>query len=67
MKQLNRLNSIATRLVSGFMVVIVLIIVLGVVSYNSSSTAMINSYKQNMAGTVNTTATYLEPNVTGKL
>lgn len=60
MKQLNKLNSIATRLVSGFMVVIILIIALGVVSYNSSSTAMLNSYKQNMAGTVNTTATYLE-------
>ena len=42
------------------MVVIVLIIALGVVSYNSSSTAMTNSYKQNMAGTVNTTSTYLE-------
>lgn len=60
MKQLNKLNSIATRLVSGFMVVIVLIIALGVVSYNSSSSAMLNSYKHNMAGTVNTTATYLE-------
>ena len=60
MKQLNKLNSIAVRLISGFMVVIVLIIALGVVSYNSSSTAMTNSYKQNMAGTVNTTSTYLE-------
>lgn len=60
MKQLNKLNSIATRLVSGFMVVIILIIALGVVSYNGSSTTMLNSYKQNMAGTVNTTATYLE-------
>ena len=38
MKQLNKLNSIAVRLISGFMVVIVLIIALGVVSYNSSST-----------------------------
>lgn len=60
MKQLNKLNSIAVRLISGFMVVIVLIIALGVVSYNSSSTAMTNSYRQNMAGTVNTTSTYLE-------
>lgn len=60
MKQLNKLNSIAVRLISGFMVVIVLIIALGVVSYNSSSTAMTNSYKKNMAGTVNTTSTYLE-------
>lgn len=60
MKQLNKLNSIATRLVSGFMVVIILIIALGVVSYNGSSNTMLNSYKQNMAGTVNTTATYLE-------
>ncbi len=60
MKQLNKLNSIAVRLISGFMVVIVLIIALGVVSYNSSSAAMTNSYKQNMAGTVNTTSTYLE-------
>ncbi len=60
MKQLNKLNSIATRLVSGFMVVIILIIALGVVSYNGSSSTMLNSYKQNMAGTVNTTATYLE-------
>lgn len=60
MKQMNKLNSIAVRLISGFMVVIVLIIALGVVSYNSSSTAMTNSYKKNMAGTVNTTSTYLE-------
>lgn len=60
MKQLNKLNSIAVRLISGFMIVIVLIIALGVVSYNSSSTAMLNSYKHNMAGTVNTTSTYLE-------
>ena len=59
MKQLNKLNSIAFKLVSGFMVVVVLIIVLGAVSYNSSSSAMLKSYKQNMAGTVNATATYL--------
>jgi len=60
MKQLNKLNSIAVKLIAGFMVVTALIIVLGVVSYNSSSSAMLGSYKQNMAGTVNTTATYLE-------
>lgn len=59
MKQLNKLNSIAFKLISGFMVVVVLIIVLGAVSYNSSSSAMLKSYKQNMAGTVNATATYL--------
>lgn len=59
MKQLNKLNSIAFKLISGFMVVVVLIIVLGVVSYNSSSSAMLKSYKQNMAGTVNATANYL--------
>ena len=60
MKQSNRLNSIAVKLISGFMVVIILIIVLGVVSYNSSSSAMLKSYEQSMTGTVNTTATYLE-------
>lgn len=59
MTQLNKLNSIAFKLISGFMVVVVLIIVLGAVSYNSSSSAMLKSYKQNMAGTVNATATYL--------
>lgn len=59
MKQLNKLNSIAFKLISGFMVVVVLIIVLGAVFYNSSSSAMLKSYKQNMAGTVNATATYL--------
>lgn len=60
MKQSNKLNGIATKLIAGFMVVIILIIVLGTVSYNSSSSAMTRSYKQNMAGTVSTTATYLE-------
>lgn len=60
MKQSNKLNSIAAKLTAGFMVVIILIIVLGTVSYNSSSSAMTRSYKQNMAGTVNTTAAYLE-------
>lgn len=60
MKQINKLNNIAIKLISGFMVVIVLIILLGTVSYNTSSSAMLKSYKQNMAGTVNTTATYLE-------
>jgi len=61
MKQLklNKLNSIAVKLISGFMVVIVLILVLGIVCYNSASSALLKSYKQNMAGTVNTTATYL--------
>lgn len=59
MKQFNKLNSIAFKMVSGFMVVIIFIIVLGAVSYNSSSSAMLDSYKKNMAGTVNTTATYL--------
>ena len=60
MKQLNKLNSIAVKLIAGFMVVIVLIIAFGTVSYNSSSSAMIKSHKQSMAGTINTTATYLE-------
>ena len=60
MKQLNKLNSIAVKLIAGFMVVIVLIIAFGTVSYNSSSSAMLNSHKQSMAGTINTTATYLE-------
>lgn len=60
MKQLNKLNNIAVKLIAGFMIVIILIILLGTISYNSSSSAMTKSYKQNMAGTVNTTATYLE-------
>ena len=60
MKQANKLNSIAFKLVSGFMVVIVLIILLGTISYNSSSSAMSRSYEQNMTSTVSTTATYLE-------
>lgn len=60
MKQPNKLNGIASKLIFSFMAVIVLIIVLGVVSYNSSSLAMTKSYKQNMAGTVSTTAAYLE-------
>ena len=60
MKQLNKLNSIAVKLIAGFMVVIVLIITFGTVSYNSSSSAMLKSHKQSMAGTINTTATYLE-------
>lgn len=60
MKHLNKINNIAVKLISGFMVVIILIILLGTISYNSSSSAMSKSYKQNMAGTVNTTATYLE-------
>lgn len=60
MKQLNKLNSIAVKLIAGFMVVIVLIIAFGTVSYNSSSSAMLKSHKQSMAGTINTTATYLE-------
>jgi len=59
MKQFNKLNSIAVKMVSGFMVVIIFIIVLGAVSYNSSSSAMLDSYKKSMAGTVNTTAAYL--------
>lgn len=59
MKQ-SKLNSIAVKLISGFMVVIILIIVLGAVSYNSSSSAMRESYKQSMTGTVSATATYLE-------
>lgn len=60
MKQLNKLNSIAVKLIAGFMVVIILIIAFGTVSYNSSSSAMLKSHKQSMAGTINTTATYLE-------
>lgn len=59
MKQFNKLDSIAFKMVSGFMVVIIFIIVLGAVSYNSSSSAMLDSYKKNMAGTVSATATYL--------
>ena len=60
MKHINKLNNIAVKLISGFMIVIVLIILLGTISYNTSSSAMLKSYKQNMAGTVTTTATYLE-------
>lgn len=60
MKHINKLNNIAIKLISGFMIVIVLIILLGTISYNTSSSAMLKSYKQNMAGTVTTTATYLE-------
>lgn len=56
----NKLNSIALKLISGFMVVIILIILLGTISYNSSSSAMTATYKKNTAGTVTTTATYLE-------
>ncbi len=60
MKQEKKPKSIAFKLVSGFMVVIVLIIVLGIVSYNRSSRAMLESYEKNMTGTVNATATYLD-------
>ncbi len=60
MKHVNKLNSIALKLVSGFMVVIILIILLGVISYNRSSSALSRSYEQNMTGTSATTATYLE-------
>lgn len=60
MNQSSKFNGIAVKLISGFMVVIILIIVLGTVSYNSSSSAMTKSYEQNMAGTVSTTASYLE-------
>ena len=37
MKQLNKLNSIAVKLIAGFMVVIVLIITFGTVSYQLES------------------------------
>lgn len=60
MHAMNKLNSIATKLIAGFMVVIILIILLGVISYNTSSSSMTKSYKQNMEGTISTTATYLE-------
>lgn len=60
MKHGNKTNSIALKLVSGFMVVIILIVLLGGMSYNRSSSAMSKSYEQNMTGTVATTATYLE-------
>ncbi len=55
-----KLNSIAMKLVSGFMVVIILIVILGAISYNRSYSAMSKSYKQNMMGTAATTAAYLE-------
>lgn len=60
MNQINKFNSIAAKLILGFMVVIILIICLGTVCYNSSSSAMSQSYRKTMAGTVGTTATYLE-------
>lgn len=60
MKQWNRLNSIAVKLVMGFFTVIVLIIALGIVSYYTSSNALVKSYEQSMTGTVKATATYLE-------
>lgn len=57
---MKQLNSIAVKLVMGFFSVIVLIIALGVVSYYTSSSALVKSYEQSMTGTVKATATYLE-------
>lgn len=60
MKQINKLNNIAVKLIAGFTVVIILIIFLGTVSYNRSFSAMSKSYLQSMTSTVITTASYLE-------
>ena len=60
MKKINKLNNIAVKLIAGFMVVIILIILLGIISYNGSFSAMSKSYRQSMSSTVTTTASYLE-------
>ena len=56
MKKINKLNNIAVKLIAGFMVVIILIILLGIISYNGSFSAMSKSYRQSMSSTVTTTA-----------
>ncbi len=56
--KLNKINSIKFKLIGGFIIPLVLIIVLGVVSYQTASKAIIKNYEEATLSTIIKTADY---------
>lgn len=56
--KMNQINSIKFRLIGGFIIPLVLIIVLGVVSYQTASKAIIGNYEEATLSTIIKTADY---------
>ncbi|MHB8127802.1 MAG: methyl-accepting chemotaxis protein [Mobilitalea sp.] len=56
---IKRLNSIRTKLISAFLVPVILIIILGVLSYSKSSKGLIESYESSTLTTMSFMAKYL--------
>lgn len=56
--KLSKINSIKFKLIGGFIIPLVLIIVLGVVSYQTASSAIIKNYEEATLTTINKTADY---------
>lgn len=57
---IRRANSIRTKLIMAFLVPVVLIIILGLLSYSKSSTGLIESYESSTLSTMNNMARYLD-------
>lgn len=57
---IGKVNSIRTKLIMAFLVPVVLIIVLGVLSYSKSSKGLIESYESSTLSTMNNMARYLD-------
>lgn len=57
---ISRVNSIRNKLITAFLVPVVLIIILGVLSYSKSSKGLIESYENSTLSTMNNMARYLD-------
>jgi len=58
--KVTRQNSIKTKLVLVFLLPVVLMIILGIISFNQSSTSMTETYEKNALMTLNMMGTYLD-------
>ncbi len=56
--KMNKINSIKFKLIGGFVIPLILIIVLGIVSYSTASKAIIANYEEATVSTIGKTADY---------
>lgn len=56
--KIKKINTIKFKLICGFIIPLILIIILGIVSYRTASKAIISSYEESTGSTINKTADY---------
>lgn len=52
-------HSIGTKMIAAFMVPVILIILLGIISYSQASKAITETYEENLTSNINTAASYI--------